>query len=84
MSTLQTEQLTLAYDKTVIIDGMNVAIPSRQITALVGPNGCGKSTLLRGLARLLNPRAGVALLDGRDIHKLGKFCRRGGWTKMSP
>ena len=70
MSTLQTEDLTLAYDKTVIIDGMNVTIPSGQITALVGPNGCGKSTLLRGLARLLNPRAGVALLDGREIHKL--------------
>ncbi|HEY0605500.1 MAG TPA: ABC transporter ATP-binding protein [Herpetosiphonaceae bacterium] len=70
MSALQTEHLTLAYDKVVIIDEMSITIPSGQITALVGPNGCGKSTLLRGLARLLNPRGGAALLDGKDIHKL--------------
>ncbi|MFO7170001.1 MAG: ABC transporter ATP-binding protein, partial [Chloroflexota bacterium] len=45
---LETKQLTLAYDRDVIIDGIDVHIPAGQITALVGPNGCGKSTLLRG------------------------------------
>jgi iron complex transport system ATP-binding protein len=70
MGTLTTEKLTLAYDQAVIIDGMNVTVPSGQITALVGPNGCGKSTLLRGLARLLAPRGGAAYLDGKAIHQL--------------
>jgi iron complex transport system ATP-binding protein len=70
MSRLHTDQLTLAYDQAVIIDGLNVAIPSGQITALVGPNGCGKSTLLRGLARLLAPRGGTAYLDGKAIHRI--------------
>lgn len=70
MSTLTTQKLTLAYDQTTIIDGMDVAIPSGQITALVGPNGCGKSTLLRGIARLLAPKGGAAYLDGKAIHRM--------------
>ena len=37
---------------------------------IVGANACGKSTLLRALARLLTPRAGAVLLDGRSVHSL--------------
>lgn len=70
MSRLHTEQLTLAYDQALVIEGMDVLIPSGQITALVGPNGCGKSTLLRGLARLLAPRHGAAFLDGKAIQRV--------------
>lgn len=70
MSKLHSEGLTLAYDKTVIVEGLSVGIPSGQITALVGPNGCGKSTLLRGLARLLAPKGGAAFLDGKAIHQI--------------
>jgi iron complex transport system ATP-binding protein len=70
MSTLHTERLTLAYDRAVIVEGLDVALPSGRITALVGPNGCGKSTLLRGLARLLAPKGGAAFLDGKAIHQM--------------
>jgi iron complex transport system ATP-binding protein len=37
---------------------------------IVGPNGCGKSTLLRALARLMTPKDGSVVLDGKDIHAL--------------
>jgi len=70
MTQLHTDSLTLAYDQAVIIDRLDLQVPSGQITALVGPNGCGKSTLLRGLARLLAPRGGAAFLDGKAIHRL--------------
>jgi iron complex transport system ATP-binding protein len=69
MTTLSTNALTLAYDDSLIVDAMTLTIPDQRVTALVGPNGCGKSTLLRGMARLLAPRAGVVLLDGREIHQ---------------
>lgn len=86
MSTLHTEKLTLAYDQAVIVEGMDVTIPSGQITALVGPNGCGKSTLLRGLARLLAPRGGAAFLDGKAIHQLPtrELARQLGILPQSP
>ncbi|KAB8143439.1 ABC transporter ATP-binding protein [Chloroflexia bacterium SDU3-3] len=70
MSMLETQDLTLAYDGQPIIHQLSAAIPAGKITALIGPNGCGKSTLLRGLARLMPPRGGSVLLDGKDIHRI--------------
>ena len=66
---LETQHLGLAYDGKPIISGLNLLIPTGQITALVGPNGCGKSTLLRGLARLLKPHIGTVYLNGADIFR---------------
>jgi len=67
MQRLESHHLTLAYQKTPIINDLNVAIANAAITVLVGANGCGKSTLLKGLARLLKPQQGVVYLDGKDI-----------------
>ena len=64
---LSAENLTLAYDRNVVIRELGVTIPAGKMTALVGPNGCGKSTLLRALARLLKPRGGAVYLDGEAI-----------------
>ncbi len=64
---LSAENLTLAYDRNVIIRELGVEIPAGKMTALVGPNGCGKSTLLRALARLLKPKGGAVYLDGEAI-----------------
>ncbi|MCS6995074.1 MAG: ABC transporter ATP-binding protein [Anaerolineales bacterium] len=70
MTILRAEKLSLGYDTTPIVHLLDLETPSGQITALIGPNGCGKSTLLRGLARLLKPKHGAVLLDGRAIHTL--------------
>ncbi|WP_431679356.1 ABC transporter ATP-binding protein [Kitasatospora sp. KL5] len=59
--------LTLAYEKRTIAEGLTVAVPDRSFTVVVGPNACGKSTLLRALSRTLRPAAGSVLLDGQDI-----------------
>lgn len=67
---MQTRELSLAYDRDTIIKELSLSIVTGEITTLVGPNGCGKSTLLRGLARLLKPKSGEVLLDGKAIHTL--------------
>ncbi|HWI31831.1 MAG TPA: ABC transporter ATP-binding protein [Microbacterium sp.] len=66
--TLAAEELTLAYGDRTIIESLDLQIPPGRITAIVGANGCGKSTLLRALARLIPPRAGRVLLDGKALH----------------
>ena len=67
---LTAANVTLAYDKRVVTEGLDVEIPEGGFTAIVGPNACGKSTLLRALARMLKPREGSVLLDGREIREL--------------
>lgn len=70
MADLFAEDLTLAYEDEEVIRALSLAVPPRQITALVGPNGSGKSTLLKGLARLMKPRGGAVYLDGQAIHRM--------------
>ncbi|GAB3524080.1 ABC transporter ATP-binding protein [Arthrobacter monumenti] len=67
---LQAQDLTLAYDERTVVEDLTITIPSGKVTMIVGANACGKSTLLRGLARLLKPRSGSVLLDGKSIHSV--------------
>ena len=64
---LQGENLTLSYDKKVVIRELNIVIPHGELTVIIGPNACGKSTLLRTLSRLTAPQTGSVLLNGRQI-----------------
>lgn len=67
---LSTEALTVGYEQRIISENLNVRIPDRSFTVIVGPNACGKSTLLRALARLVRPRSGQVLLDGKSVASL--------------
>ncbi len=67
---LVVDHVQLGYDGEAIIADLSVRVPPGRITSIVGANACGKSTLLRGMARLLAPRAGAVLLDGKEIHRL--------------
>ncbi|WP_426570553.1 ABC transporter ATP-binding protein [Streptomyces canus] len=70
VSRLAARGVTVGYGGRVVIDDLDVAIPSGVITTIIGPNGCGKSTLLRTLSRLLKPAKGTVVLDGEDIGRL--------------
>ncbi len=65
---LAAEAVTLGYGDRTIVDGLDLEVPPGRITSIVGANGCGKSTLLRALARLISPRSGRIVLDGRALH----------------
>ena len=69
MTRLATRDLTLGYGGEPVVRDLTLEIPDGRVTVVVGPNACGKSTLLRGLARLLRPRCGAVLLDGRPIQE---------------
>ena len=66
-SRLIAENLSLGYGDRVIVDNLDLEVRTGVITTVIGPNGCGKSTLLRALGRLLKPRNGSVLLDGKAI-----------------
>ncbi len=66
---LQAQGVQLAYDQRVIAHDLTLTIPDGKVSVLIGPNGSGKSTALRALARLLPPRKGSVILDGKSIQE---------------
>ncbi|WP_447555456.1 ABC transporter ATP-binding protein [Vreelandella sp. EE22] len=69
-STLMADGLSAGYGERRVLEDVSVAVQAGHITAIVGANACGKSTLLRVLSRLITPRNGRVMLDGRAIHQL--------------
>jgi iron complex transport system ATP-binding protein len=68
MGRLYAKQVNIAYGDQVIVEQLNLTIPTGKITALVGANGSGKSTILKTLARIMKPNDGAVFLDGKAIH----------------
>ncbi|KFI98919.1 ABC transporter ATP-binding protein [Bifidobacterium subtile] len=68
--TFSAQRLELAYEGHTVVHDFDLDIPAHQVGAIIGPNGCGKSTLLKALARLLKPKSGSVLLDGKPISAL--------------
>ena len=67
MTTLKVRDVTLGYDKRIVLQNVSLEVRPGEILGLVGPNGCGKSTLIKGMMRLLPLRSGHIVIDGRDI-----------------
>lgn len=67
---LRAEDITMGYDRHIVGEHVDIAIPDGAFTVIIGPNACGKSTLLRSVARLQKPDAGIVLLDGKDIYRM--------------
>jgi len=61
--------LSAGYGDIEILHALDLAVPPGRITVIVGANACGKSTLLRAMSRLLSPKEGHVLLDGKSIHR---------------
>lgn len=83
---LHARGVTADYGAGPVLDDVDLLVPEGRLTVLVGPNGSGKSTLLATLARLMRPRRGAVLLDGRDIFGLPTraVARRVGLLPQSP
>lgn len=52
------------------LDGVTLAAPAGQVTAVVGPNGSGKSTLVRALLGQLPLERGRITVEGADVSGL--------------
>jgi putative ABC transport system ATP-binding protein len=70
------EQVGLVRDGRRVLQGIDLDIPGRGITAVVGPSGSGKSSLLRLLNRLEAPSQGVVRYRGEDVATLDPLAHR--------
>jgi iron complex transport system ATP-binding protein len=83
---LSASALSLGYGDRTVIEGLDLEVPPGRVTAIVGANACGKSTLLRSMSRLLAPRTGHVLLDGKEVHRMPakQLARTMGLLPQSP
>jgi ABC-type sugar transport system ATPase subunit len=64
---LSVRNLKKYYGGARALDGVDLDIPSGEVTALVGHNGAGKSTLLRALSGAERPDSGIILMNGEPV-----------------
>lgn len=53
-------------ERSIVLDGISLDIPSGQFVAILGANGSGKSTLAKHLNVLLLPDEGTVWIDGKN------------------
>ncbi len=58
------------YDRKQIFQDLNIDIPIKSFTAVIGSSGVGKSTLLDLLCGLAEPKSGEILIDGVPLHNI--------------
>ncbi len=59
--------LTKAFKKVRVLEGVNFSVARGTLVALLGPNGAGKTTIIRILSTLLNFDGGEVLVNGFDV-----------------
>jgi iron complex transport system ATP-binding protein len=65
---LEFHNLTVYRDRTRVLDGFSLTVPSGQNVAIVGPNGSGKSTFIKLITRELYP----VVAPGAELRLLGR------------
>ncbi|HYA95113.1 MAG TPA: ABC transporter ATP-binding protein [Terriglobales bacterium] len=59
--------LSFAYNRVPVLNGINLQIPAGSSLAIVGATGSGKSTLVSLVPRIYDAPKGSVLIDGRPI-----------------
>ena len=67
MPIIRVEDLTAAYEETVVFDNISFDVCKGEVFVILGGSGCGKSTLMKQMIGLYKPASGKIFIDGQDI-----------------
>ena len=71
MSLIEVKNLTLGYDRHIVLKHINFDIEENDFICIVGPNGSGKSTLVKGILGLIKPIKGKVVYNGLKQNFIG-------------
>jgi ABC-2 type transport system ATP-binding protein len=74
-SAITASGLRKAFGEQVVLDGIDLEVPTGTVLALLGPNGAGKTTTVRIMCTQLPPDAGTVTVAGRDLATDGEGVR---------
>ena len=70
MIKLEMQHISLGYNHLPVLEDISLRTAPGELVGLIGPNGCGKSTALKAMSRVIHPRAGTILVDGRNLNTI--------------
>ncbi|MEO8738748.1 MAG: ABC transporter ATP-binding protein [Casimicrobiaceae bacterium] len=70
---LEARGLHTYYGNSHALQGIDFAVGTGELVALMGRNGMGKTTLIRSLLGFARPRSGTVLFDGTSIGGIAPF-----------
>lgn len=59
--------ITMSFGANEVLKGIDLALESGKVTALLGANGAGKSTLIKVLSGVYNGYGGAVVIDGTTV-----------------
>jgi ABC-2 type transport system ATP-binding protein len=65
--TVMASGITKSFGTNLVLDQVDLTVPTGSVFALLGPNGAGKTTMVRILATLMRPDGGAASIAGHDL-----------------
>ena len=68
------KNVTKKFDKSEVLNNVNLNFKKGECIALIGPNGCGKTTLIKSILGMVVPTHGDVLFQDKSI--LGQFDYR--------
>ncbi len=68
---LKIENLSVSYDKHLVLNDINLQIEPGNFYSIIGVNGCGKTTLLNSIVNLINYQGNITL----DNQNMKNFSR---------
>ena len=85
MVKLKVKNVEFSYASVPVLKDVCIGLAASEMLGVVGPNGAGKSTLIRCINKILQPRKGSILLDGRDINEMGlmELAKKMGYISQS-
>lgn len=82
---LKVNGLEFNYRSSPVLKGISMELNRSEFLAVVGPNGAGKSTLIKCIDRILEPKKGTILIDGREVRRIARndLAKRLGYVPQS-
>jgi len=75
---IKINDLSGGYTGDLVVKEVSFSVKPGDFLGIIGPNGSGKSTLLKLMSKVLTPKCGSIVFDGRSIAdiSLKSFCQK--------
>ncbi len=71
MAILKVNELSLGYEKQIVINNISFEVNNKDFILVIGSNGAGKSTLIKGILGIIKPISGEIIYDSETKNHIG-------------